>query len=133
MTRAEGDELKPLAIDPIRPAAMADMAVILADPNPIHLDAAVVKALGLGDREIVQGPIGVGFLLDMLAGALPEGKVEKLDVRFLANVFAGDSLTAAGRVERVERSAEGDRLRCRVWLDVVGGARVVEGAATLLV
>ncbi len=133
MNRAEGNDLTPLEIDPIRPAAMADMAVILADPNPIHLDAAVVASLGLGDREIVQGPIGVGFVLDMLAGALPEARVEKLDVRFLANVFAGDALIAAGRVERVERLAEGARLRCRVWLDVVGGARVVEGAAALLV
>jgi acyl dehydratase len=128
---AVGDALTVLEVAPIRREAMAEMAVILADPNPIHLDAVVVASLGLGDREIVQGPIGVGFLLNLLAGALPAATLEKLQVRFLANVFAGDRLQAGGQVAGVEDVDGAQRLTCSVWLDVVGGSRVLEGTATL--
>ena len=49
-------------------------------------------------------------------------------MRLLANVFAGDRVVAAGRVEAVEDG----RAVCSVWLDVDGGARAVDGTATLI-
>ena len=49
-------------------------------------------------------------------------------MRLLANVFAGDKVVAAGRVESIEDGCA----VCSVWLDVDGGARAVDGTATLI-
>jgi acyl dehydratase len=112
---------------------MKTLAVVLADPNPIHLDPEAVKALGMGERVINQGPANVGYVLNMLAAAVPGAQITDIKVRFLSNVFAEDRLIAGGRVEQQEQGAGGERvLRLSVWLDVDGGARALDGTATLV-
>ena len=41
-------------------------AVILDDPNPIHLDANAVKQVGLGNKTINQGPANIAYILNMI-------------------------------------------------------------------
>jgi acyl dehydratase len=122
-----GAELEPLTVASVSAAHMRTLAQVLADPNPIHLDPAAVTALGMGDRVVNQGPANLGYVLDMLAQALPGATVERVAVRFLGNVFAEDALVAGGRVAQ----SDGERLECEVWLDVVDGARALAGSATL--
>jgi 3-hydroxybutyryl-CoA dehydratase len=123
-----GDELGPLVIESVSAENMKRLAVVLDDPNPIHLDPEATKALGMGDRVVNQGPANFAWVLDMLREAVPGAEIAGLKVRLLANVFAGDRVVAAGRVATVE----GDRATCDVWLDVDGGARAVDGTATLI-
>jgi 3-hydroxybutyryl-CoA dehydratase len=122
-----GDELAPLTIESVSPEHMKTMAVVLDDPNQIHLDPEAVKALGMGDRVINQGPTGVGYLLNMLATAFPEATVEEIDLRFMANVLGGDTVVAGGKVTEI---ADGT-VTCEVTLDVDGGAKAIAGTATL--
>jgi 3-hydroxybutyryl-CoA dehydratase len=131
MTLAAGSELGPLVIESVSAERMKTLAVVLADPNPIHLDPKAVRALGMGDRVINQGPANFDYVLDMLRAAAPDAEIRGLRVRLLANVRAEDRVTAAGRVESVEDADGERRLSCTVWLDVDGGARAVEGTATL--
>jgi acyl dehydratase len=122
-----GDELAPRTIESVSPEHMKTMAVVLDDPNKIHTDPEVVKALGMGDRVINQGPTGVGYVLDMLRDAFPGATIEEIDVRFMANVLGGDRVVAAGKVSEV-----GDgTVTCEVWLDVDGGKRAIAGTARL--
>ena len=65
-----GDELTPFVIESVSPDAMRDWSVFLADPNPIHLDVEVVKAKGLGDKRINQGPINVAYMMNMLMATI---------------------------------------------------------------
>jgi len=109
----------PLVIESVSAERMKTLAVVLDDPNPIHLE---------GPRPINQGPANLAWMLDMLLEAFPGARVREFKVRLLANVFAGDKVIAAGRVERIE---DGCAL-CFVWLDVEGGARAVDGVATLM-
>jgi acyl dehydratase len=122
-----GRKLGPWRLENIPPESLRELAVVLEDPNPIHLEASVVAALGLGDRPVNQGPANIGYLANMLHESVPGGTLERLEVRFLANVFAGDTVVAAGEVE----SVDGDRLNCSVWLEVEGGTRAVEGRAVV--
>jgi len=124
-----GDTLPPFVIEHVSPDAMKQWAVFLADPNPIHLDVAVVKAMGLGDRVINQGPINVAYMMNMLMTAFPKGRIETMNSRFLDNVYGGDKVTARGTITAIE----GNRISCEFVLDVEGGSTVNSGTATVLV
>src|ERR1700727_2758336 len=92
-----GSALGPWTVPDVDPEKMKVFAVVLADPNPIHLDPEAVKSAGLGDRVINQGPASFGYVLNMLREALPGAAVRDLNVRLTANVFGGDRVTAGGR------------------------------------
>ena len=129
MSWSVGDPLPPFVIESVSAAAMGDWSVFLADPNPIHLDVEVVKAKGLGDKRINQGPINVAYMMNMLIAAVPGSRIETMDSRFLDNVYEGDHLTASGTVTAVA----GNRLSCEFKLDVAGRGTVNSGTATLLI
>ena len=129
MSYAVGDAIAPFTIDCVSPEAMKDWAVFLADPNPIHLDVEVVKAKGLGDRVINQGPINVAYMMNMLMAAFPAGVIEAMDSRFLDNVYGGDKAVASGRITAVD----GNRITCEFSLDIEGRGTVNAGTATIRV
>jgi len=102
-TLSPGMLLPPLTIDAVDPEKMKLMAALLRDPNPIHIDADAVAALGLGERPINQGPANLSYLLNMVVGW--RGAIDSLrsvDVRFLGNVFAGDRVECHGTVTAVD-------------------------------
>jgi acyl dehydratase len=123
-----GDELPVFVIESVDAAAMREWAVFLRDPNPIHLDVAVVQAKGLGDKVINQGPANVAYVMNMLLAAFPGGQIEKMESRFVDNVYAGDRLEAGGKVTSL---ADG-RAGCDVWLRADGGRPVISGTAIVI-
>ncbi len=79
------------------------MAAILDDPNPIHFDEASVRALGMGERPVNQGPSNLGYLMDMISDfAGGAERLRRVRVRFLGNVFAGDRVECTGSVLSVD-------------------------------
>lgn len=101
-----GDTLTPFSID-VSPEAMKDWAVFLHDPNPIHLDVEVVKAKGLGDRVINQGPANVAYIINMLMTNFPGCTIETMESRFVDNVFGGETVVTNGTVTAVEETDDG--------------------------
>jgi 3-hydroxybutyryl-CoA dehydratase len=128
MSYAVGDPLPEFVVEAVSAQAMKQWAVFLADPNPIHLDVEVVKAKGLGDRVINQGPINVAYMMNMLMAAFPGATIEAMESRFLDNVYGGDKVTARGTITAVE----GNRISCEFVLDVEGRGAVNSGTATIL-
>jgi acyl dehydratase len=127
MTLHPGEALPEFVIDSVSAEAMKQWAVFLTDPNPIHLDANVVKAKGLGDKVINQGPANVAYVLNMLLRAAPGATIAALDARFLDNAYAGDRLIAGGSVTaRTETQAE-----CDIWVRAEGRGQIISGTATL--
>ena len=130
MSHNVGDPLPPFVIESVSPEAMKDWAVFLADPNPIHLDVEVVKAKGLGDRVINQGPINVAYMMmNMLMAAFPGCRIDSMDSRFLDNVYGGDKAIASGTITAIE----GNRISCEFTLNVEGRGTVNSGTATVIV
>jgi 3-hydroxybutyryl-CoA dehydratase len=129
MSYTVGDALPPFVIEHVSPEAMKIWSVFLADPNPIHLDVEVVKAKGLGDRVINQGPINVAYMMNMLMAAFPGCRIEAMDSRFLDNVYGGDKATASGTITAIE----GRRISCAFTLDVAGRGTVNSGTATVFI
>jgi acyl dehydratase len=129
MSYAVGDALPSFIVPSASPDAMKQWAVFLADPNPIHLDVEVVKAKGLGDRRINQGPMNVAFMMNMLMAAFPACRIEAMDSRFLDNVYEGDHLTASGTIKAID----GNRVSCEFKLDVADRGTVNSGTATIII
>ena len=129
MSYLVGDTLPPFVIDSVSAEAMKQWAVFLADPNPIHLEVDVVKAKGLGDRVINQGPINVAYMMNMLMAAFPGATIESMDSRFLDNVYGGDKAVASGSITAIDVN----RISCSFTLDVEGRGTVNSGTATILI
>jgi acyl dehydratase len=111
---------------------MKTMAVLLRDPNPIHFDVEAVRRLGMGDRVVNQGPNNMAYVVNMLlAWTRDPAALRALQVRFLANVFAGDGLVAAGEVTALREERGVPVADCDVWLDRDDGTRVLSGTATV--
>ena len=126
---AVGDELPPLVIESVDAEKMKLMAALLRDPNPIHIDAASVRALGLGDRPVNQGPTNLSYLLEMvMRWAGGAAAIRQVAVRFQGNVFAGDRVSCAGRVRAVDE----DRGEAVVEVEAsVDGRAVLGGTVTV--
>lgn len=134
MTVSVGQLIPARVIDSVDPARMKTLSALMRDPNPIHFDPSAVKALGMGDRTINQGPSNIAYVLTMLADwAGGVERVQRYQFRFLGNVFAGDSLRASGTVTAVEDKPVGRLVHCMLSLDVIGGGPVLQGTATVLV
>ncbi|CAH1663817.1 MULTISPECIES: MaoC family dehydratase [unclassified Chelatococcus] len=125
-----GDVIPPFRIV-AKPEAMKEWADFLHDPNPIHLDPAVVHAKGLGDRVINQGPANVAYVMNALHRAFPGGAITMIDVRFLDNVYGGDEVEASGTVTEVTVVDGRKRIACDVTLRTLGRDLVLGGKAII--
>lgn len=126
-----GRKLPPYRIAAVDPQVMAAWAGFLRDPNPIHLDREAVRATGLGDKRINQGPINVAWILNMLAAAFPGGQVISLDNRFVGNVFEDDAVAVTGEITAVDGKA--GSVRCALALAVEGKGDVLVAEAVVRV
>lgn len=130
MTYAVGDTLPSFVIT-ATPESMKIWAVILHDPNQIHLDPEFVRAKGLGDRVINQGPTNVAYIMNALHAAFPGGTIEMCDVRFLDNVYGGEVVEAAGKITGISEADGVRRTACDVWLKATGRDLVLSGRAVV--
>lgn len=129
MSIAVGTQLPAFVVHEVSGEHIRMLALLLHDPNPIHFDVAAVAAAGLGDRVVNQGGATMAYLYDMLiAWTGSRDCVRSLQCRFLANVFAGDTVIAGGIVTAV-RTHEID---CDLWVDLQNGPRALSGSATVV-
>ena len=125
MTVVAGMALPEWTLAAVDPASMKVYAALARDPNPIHWDRAEVAARGLGDRLINQGPLSLGYVINMLlAWAGPES-LRGLSARFTAPVLDGDRVTAGGVVTAVHDGLA----ECDVWLTRGDGVQAIKGTA----
>lgn len=128
-----GTELPAWEVPSVSAEKMKTMAALLSDPTPIHWDVATLQALGMGDRPVNQGPLNMGYVMNAVTGwAGGPDRLRRLRVRFLGTVLAGQALRVRGSVTAL-RDEDGVRLAdVDVVLEVVDGAAVVSGTATVV-
>lgn len=127
-----GAKLPAYSLAAVKPENMRLWAQILRDPNPIHLDPQAVRAKGLGDRVVNQGPANVAYLITMLQRAFPSAVLESLDVRYAGMVYGGDAVEAGGTIREVTARESGVRITCEISLSAAGRADVISGLACML-
>jgi len=118
-----GAELEPIS----RALTLEDM--VLFEPEGeknIHTDDEVARAAGL-PAAIAAGVQFMSYILDMLHREYGFQSVRGtvLDVRIREPVFAGDTVTARGRVTEVQA----DSVSLEVWCENQRGGQVIAGTA----
>lgn len=124
MTLNVGDELTPLAKEPVTRLQLVKYAGASGDFNPIHWDPDRGREMGL-DGVIAHGMLSMGFLGQYVAGLAGPENVRRLKVRFAAMVRPGDELTCRGTV----RSVEDGRALLDIWAENQDGEKVTTGEA----
>ncbi|WP_433031756.1 MaoC/PaaZ C-terminal domain-containing protein [Actinomycetospora sp. CA-053990] len=111
---------------------MKVLALLLADPNPIHFDPAAVMAVGLGDCPINQGPSSMAMLANAVRAAFPRGRLTRLQVTLRGSVAAGEEALVRGIVVAHEPTSRGESIRCELTLES-GDRTVLRGLADVSV
>jgi acyl dehydratase len=128
----ENGELPVWTVEQVDPEKMKVLALLLADPNPLHFDPAVAPRLGVAERPVNQGPSNMAMLVNMLRAAFPEGRISRLRVQLRGSVVAGQTVRAGGRVVARERIGDAEQIRCEVTLEVDRGEVVLAGDADVV-
>lgn len=129
---AVGDELPEWTLDAVDAERMKVLALLLADPNPLHYDPSVARRLGIADRPVAQGPATMAMLANLVRSAFPAGRLARLSVRLHGSVVAGQGVRAHGTVADRWRDANGDEVvRCELALDT-GDRTVLQGDAEVV-
>ncbi|MFK7977482.1 MAG: MaoC family dehydratase [Halioglobus sp.] len=142
MTVKAGDVIPPWEMPSVSAARMRTMAAILRDPNPVHWDRKAVAALplGLGERTINQGPLGLSYIVNMLHAWAGAGSICKLIMRFPQVVLDGECVVARGEVteitfEKDDKNPKGSAhlAHCSVRLEHAERGVLLEGSAIVKV
>ena len=116
-------------------ARMKILALLLADPNPVHLDPEAARLLNIADREVNQGPSNMAMVVNMLTRSWPDAELRQLRVRLLGQVLADDGVEVVGNISQSATfEAEGNefqRLVVQFMLSVDGRGTVAVGEAEL--
>ncbi len=125
-----GDEIPTWTMSSVDPARMRTMAAILRDPYPVHWDRDANAAIGLPGRVVNQGPLNLGYVVNMLLAWAGPSCVRRLSVSFGRPVLDGDCVSAGGLVTAIADVDGERRATCDVWLDR-DGEHVVTGTAVV--
>ncbi|TDG14863.1 protein dehydratase [Seongchinamella unica] len=134
MTVAVGDRIPEWVMPEVSAERMRTMAALLRDPNPLHWDRDAVAALplGLGRRTINQGPLGLGYMVNMLHAWAGPGCIRKMVTRFPQVVLDGETVIARGEVTAVDNTGDLQLIECSIWLEHAERGILLEGEATVV-
>lgn len=106
-------------------------AGITGDFNPMHVNEEFAKKTPFGTR-IAHGGLTLGFIAPVLGMKLPGigTIVTTLEVKFLAPVKPGDTLTATAEV--TEKLEEKKRVRLKLTWTIQDGTEVCAGSAEVV-
>jgi acyl dehydratase len=107
---------------------------LMAGSNPIHYDTEFATKAGL-PAPIATGVMSSAFVSEMLAKAFGVEWIRggSLDVKFIRPLYAGDTVTAHGRITGKTETSTGVRIVLDIWCDTQRGTSVTVGTASVVI
>ncbi len=125
-----GDEHEEVVVENLSRTQLVMYAGTSGDFNPLHTDQVFTKEIAGYPSVFAHGMLSMGLTGRMLTNYVGDGRLTKYGVRFTAQVWPGDTLTAKASVSEI-REEEGQHF---VDLTIVtvnqDGTPVVRGQAT---
>lgn len=133
MTLSVGDIIPEWVMEEVSAERMRTMAAILRDPNPLHWDREAVAALplDLGHRTINQGPLGLGYMVNMLQAWAGDGCIRRIVTRFPQVVLDGERVVARGEVTALREEQGLQIADCEIRLEHEQRGILLQGTATV--
>ena len=124
-----GQNIPNLVKGPVRVRQLARFAAATGEFVDIHYDKDFALNAGLSDI-IIQGLYKTAVISQMLKDWTGSAQtIKRINVRHLGMDVAGNTLTAGGKVSKVE----GGKVECEVWIDNQFGHRTVHGTAFIVI
>ncbi len=125
-----GDTHEELVVNDLSRTQIVQYAGASGDYNPIHTDEIFATKVAGYPTVFAHGMLTMGLTGTMLTNYVGDGRLTKFGVRFLSQVWPGDTLTARATVEAI-REEDGQQL-VDLTLSTVNqdGQEVVKGSAT---
>jgi acyl dehydratase len=107
---------------------------LMAGSNPIHYDPEFARQAGLS-APIATGVMSSAFLSEMLTIAFGVEWIRggSMDVKFIRPIYAGDTVTARGRLTSKTATSTGVRIALDIWCETQRGEPVTVGTASVVV
>jgi len=126
---AVGDTGPEVVVEDLERMDFVKYAGASGDFNPIHYDEPLAEAAGY-ESVFAQGMLTAGIAAQAVSDYFGLGNVRAYDVRFQAQVWPGDTVTAVAEVTDVERQGETATVEADVVVTNQDGEAVVTGEAT---
>lgn len=125
-----GDTHEAVVVDNLTRTQLVMYSGASGDYNPLHSDEIFATKVGGYPTVFAHGMLSMGMTGRMLTDWVGDGRLTKFGVRFVSQVFPGDSLTAKATVDAVRE--EGGEHLVDLALSTVNqdGREVVSGSAT---
>jgi acyl dehydratase len=125
-----GDTHEELVVNDLSRTQIVQYAGASGDYNPIHTDEIFATKVAGYPTAFAHGMLTMGLTGTMLTNYVGDGRLTRFGVRFVNQVWPGDTLTARATVEAI-RDEDGQKL-VDLTLETVNqdGKAVVKGSAT---
>ena len=126
---AVGDSQEQVLVENLMRTQIVQYAGASGDFNPIHHDETfATKAAGY-PSVFAHGMLTMGMTGRLLTDWLGDGVLREYGVRFVNQVWPGDTLTAKGTVESIEKQGDEGIVRIAIVTTNQKGEPVVKGSA----
>lgn len=100
------------------------------DYNPLHTDEVFATKIAGYPTAFAHGMLSMGMTGKMLTNWLGDGRLTKYGVRFVSQVFPGDTLTARATVKEIRQENGGPVVDLEISTVNQEGKEVVTGSAS---
>lgn len=125
-----GQEHEVLLVENLTRTQIVQYAGASGDFNPIHHDEHFATKMAGYPSVFAHGMLTMGLTGRLLTDWLGDGVLRSFGVRFVRQVWPGDTLTAHGRILEVEADGDGCLATIEVSTRNQKGEEVVAGTAT---
>jgi acyl dehydratase len=125
-----GDTREEIVIDNLTRTQLVMYAGASGDYNPVHTDEVFATKVAGYPTVFAHGMLSMGATARLLTNWVGDGRLTKYGVRFVAQVWPGDTLTARATIEAL-REENGERFAdLKVVTTNQNGQEVISGYAS---
>ncbi|MDE2745996.1 MAG: MaoC/PaaZ C-terminal domain-containing protein [Chloroflexota bacterium] len=125
-----GDQHSEQVVDNLTRTQIIQYAGASGDYNPLHTDEIFTTQVAGYPTVFAHGMLSMGLTGKMLTNYVGDGRLTNYGVRFVSQVWPGDSLTATATVEGIREEDGVNLVDLSVSTVNQDGAEVVKGTAT---
>ena len=125
-----GDVYQEIVVDDLSRTQCVQYAGASGDYNPLHHDEVYATKVAGYPGIFAHGMLTMGLTGKMLTNYVGDGRLTRFGVRFSAQVWPGDTLTASATVEAIRQQDGVHLVDLAVSTRNQDGVEVIKGAAT---